>query len=49
MEKSLFKYKFFLFLVKENGIEFNTYQKQLLKAYCENRNLIIPRQFGRRF
>lgn len=37
----------FLEWAKLNNIKLHEYQKQLIKAYFENKKVIIPRQSGR--
>lgn len=40
-------FKCFLEWAKLNNIELHEYQQELIKAYFENRTIIIPRQGGR--
>lgn len=40
-------YESMLAYAELKGIELMLCQKQMLKAYCEGNNIIIPRQFGR--
>lgn len=42
-------YELFLDYAKENNIELQLHQKQLVKTFFEGGSVIIPRQHGRRY